>query len=114
MVDPEAYFGYRGPLVRINLENRTWNDTGISGVISFSPNEKYIVYSTNKSETQVRILRNGEESLFFSENYYSYFGDFVWYSDNKKIVFTATPEQWELNDSKFAVYTIDLESKTIT
>lgn len=111
---PEAYFGYKSSLSRVNLENGTWKDTGISGVISFSPNEKYIVYSTDKSEIKVRDLQSGEESLFFSENYYLYFGEFVWYSDNKKIVFTATPEDWYTNDSKFALYIIDLESKTIT
>lgn len=110
---PEAYFGYKSSLSRINLENGTWKDTGISGVISFSPDERYIVYSRSKSEIRIRELQSGEESLFFSENYYLYFGEFVWSPDSKKFIFTATPEDWYANDSKFALYVIDLEYKKI-
>jgi len=58
-------------------------------------------------------LQSGEENTHFTTDYYLYFGNFVWSPDNKKIVFTATPEQWSENDSRFALYMIDLESKTI-
>ena len=111
---PEPYFGYRSSLARVNLENGMWKDTGVSGVISFSPNEKYIAYSSNASEIRIRNLQSGEESTYFATDYYLYFGNFVWSPDNKKIIFTATPEQWYENGSKFSLYMIDLESKTIS
>lgn len=111
---PEPYFGYRSSLARVNLENGTWKDTGISGVISFSPNEKYIVYSSNDSEIQIRDLQSGEESTYFATDYYLYFGKFVWSPDNEKIIFVATPEQWYEDDSKFSLFMIDLQSKTIS
>jgi WD40 repeat protein len=111
---PEPYFGYRSSLARVNLENGTWKDTGISGVISFSPNDKYIAYSPNDSEIRIRDLQSGEESTYFAADYYLYFGNFVWSPDNQKIIFTATPEQWHGDGSKFSLYMIDLESKTIS
>ena len=111
---PEPYFGYRSSLARVNLENGTWEDIGVSGVISFSPNEKYIAYSTNESEIRIRDLQSGEENTYFAKDYYLYFGNFVWSPDNKKIVFTATPEQWYEDGSKFSLYMVDLESKTIS
>lgn len=110
---PEPYFGYKSSLARVNLENGTWKDTDISGVMSFSPNEKYITYSSNKSEIRIKDLRSGEENVYFATDYFLYFGNFVWSPDNQKIIFVATPEQWYENDSKFALYMIDLESKTI-
>lgn len=111
---PEPYFGYRSSLARVNLENGTWKDTGISGVISFSPNEKYIAYSANKSEIRIRDLQSGEEKVYFATDYFLYFGNFVWSPDNQKVIFVATPEQWYENDIRFALYKIDLESKTIS
>lgn len=110
---PESYFGYKSSLARVNLENGTWKDTGISGVISFSLNEKYIVYSTTKSEIRIRDLQSGEEDAYFVTDYYLYFGNFVWSPDSKEIIFTATHEQWYENGSKFALYMIDIESKSI-
>lgn len=109
---PGPYFGYRSSLVRVNLENGTWKDTGISGVLSFSPNEKYIVYSTNKSEIRIKNLQSGEEKVYFTPEYYLYFGNFVWSPDSKKIVFVATSEYWDDVNSKFALFMIDLESET--
>jgi len=111
---PEPYFGYKSSLARVNLENGTWKDIGISGVISFSPNEKYIVYSANQSEIRIRDLQGGEENTYFATDYYLYFGKFVWSPDNKKIIFTATPEQWYEESSRFALFIIDLESKKIS
>lgn len=111
---PEPYFGYRSSLARVNLENGTWKDTGISGVISFSPNEKYIAYSSNDSEIRIRDLQSGEESAYFATGDYLYFGKFVWSPDNKKVVFTETPEQWYEENSKFALHLINLENKTIS
>lgn len=111
---PEPYFGYRSSLARVNLENGTWKDTGISGAISFSPNEKYIAYSADKSEIRTRDLQSGEEKAYFAEDYYLYFGNFVWSPDGKKIIFVATPEDWYAQDAKFALYMIDLESTTIS
>lgn len=108
---PQAYFGYKSSLAHINLENGTWKDTGISGVISFSPNEKYIVYSTNKSEIRIRNLESGEENVYFVADYYLYFGNFVWSPDSKKIIFVATPEYWDAEDTRFALYMFDLENK---
>lgn len=111
---PEAYFGYKASLARVNLEHGTWKDTGISGVISFSPNEKYIIYSTNKSELRLRNLRSGEESIYFTPEHYLYFGNFVWSPDNKKVVFVATPEEWHASDSRFALLMIDVEKQTMS
>ena len=111
---PEPYFGYKSSLARVNLENGTWKDTDISGVISFSPDEKYVVYSANEGEIRIRDLQRSEENSYFVADYYLYFGNFVWSPDNEKIIFTATPEQWYENNSRFALYMIDLESKTIS
>lgn len=110
----EPYFGYKSSLVRMNLENGTWKDTGISGVISFSPNDRYVAYSTNHSEIRVRDLLNGKEKIYFSADEYLYFGHFVWSSESKKVVFVASPEDWDMPNGKFALYTIDLESNVIS
>ena len=110
---PEPYFGYKSSLARVNLENGTWKDAGVSGVISFSPNEKYIMYSPSKSEIRIRDLKSSEENTYVTIDYYLYFGNFVWSPDNNKVVFAATPEQWYENSSKFALYMIDIENKTI-
>lgn len=111
---PGPYFGYKSSLARINLLNGTWKDTGISGVISFSPNDKFIVYSTNTSEIRVRHLQSGEEKIYLTPEYYQYFGEFAWSPDSKKIIFVATPNDFDDIQSKFALFVIDLESdKTI-
>ena len=90
---PGPYFGYRSTLARVNLQNGTWKDTGISGVLSFSPNDKYIVYSTNMSEIRVRNLQSGDEKIYITPEYYQYFGDFVWSLDSsKRVIFVATPK----------------------
>lgn len=111
---PESYFGYKSSLARVNLKNGTWKDTGVSGVISFSPNEKYMIYSPSKSEIRIRDLKSGEENTHFTTDYYLYFGNFVWSPNYKKIIFVATPEDWDAKDGIFALYMIDLESKTIS
>jgi WD40 repeat protein len=110
---PEPYFGYKSSVARVNLENGNWEDTGISGVISFSPDEKHIVYSSSKNEIRVRDSQSGEENPYFAADYNLYFGNFVWSPDNKKIIFVATPEQWYEDGSRFAIYMIDLENKAI-
>jgi len=110
---PEPYFGYKSSLARVNLENGTWEDTGISGVISFSPDDKYIIYSSSKNEIKIIDSQGGEQNIYHPTDYYLYFGNFVWSPDSKKVVFVATPEQWYEDGSKFALYMIDLENKAI-
>jgi len=111
---PEPYFGYKSSLARVNLENGTWEDTGISGVISFSPDDKYLVYSSSKNEIKVIDLQSGEQNIYHAADYYLYFGNFVWSPESKKVVFVATPEDWDVKDGKFALYMADFESKTIS
>jgi Tol biopolymer transport system component len=103
------YFGYKYSLARINLENGTWRDTGISGVISFSPNDKYIVFSPDESQVRLRNLQSGEEHQYFSSDYYQYFGDFVWSPDGSKVVFVSVPEDWDVSQGPYALYMIDLD-----
>jgi WD40 repeat protein len=110
---PGAYFGYKSSLVRANLRNGTWRDTGISGVVSFSPTDQYIVYSANESEIRIVDLRSGEEASYFAADNYPYFGEFVWSPDARKIVFAATPEDWYAENVTFALYTIDLDRKVL-
>lgn len=110
---PEPYFHYRSALVRVNLENGTWKDTGISGSFEISPNDKYIIYSSNKSQVRVRNLSTGQEQIYSPPNHFLYFGGYVWSPDNKKVVFTGTPEDWYANDSRFALLIVDIESQTV-
>ena len=111
---PGPYFGYKSALVRVNLQNGTWKDTGISGVLSFSPNDKYIVYSTNTSEIRIRNLQSGEENVYLTPEYYQYFGEFVWSPDSKHVIFVAVPEDFDDLSKKFALFMTDLESdKTV-
>jgi WD40 repeat protein len=111
---PGPYFGYKYSLARVNLQNGTWKDTGISGVLSFSPNDKYIVYSTNTSEIRIRNLQSGEENVYVTPEYYQYFGEFVWSPDSKKVIYVATPEGFDHINNQFALFMTDLESnKTV-
>lgn len=110
---PGPYFGYRYSLARVNLRNGTWKDIGVSGVLSFSPNDKYIVYSTNESEIRIRNLQSGEERSYFSSDYYLYFGDFVWSADSSKVVFVSVPDQWDVEPGTFALFILDLENNSI-
>lgn len=110
---PGPYFGYKSALARVNLQNGTWKDTGISGVLSFSPNDGYIVYSTNRSEIRIRHLQSGEEKIHITPEYYQYFGKFVWAPDSKNVMFVATPEDFDDPSNNFALFMIDLESDRI-
>ena len=110
---PGPYFGYKSALARVNLQNGTWKDTGISGVLSFSPNDGYIVYSTNRSEIRIRHLQSGEEKIHITPEYYQYFGRFMWSPDRKKLIFVATPDAFDDTDSSFALFMMDLESNQI-
>ena len=110
---PGSYFGYKTALVRVNLQNGTWKSTGISGVLSFSLDDKYIVYSTNVSEIRVRNIQSGEEKIYFSPKNYLYFGEFVWSPDGGRIIFVSTSEDWDGLKSKYALFMIDLESNKI-
>jgi hypothetical protein len=110
---PGPYFGYKSTLARINLQNGTWKDTGISGVLSFSRNDKYIIYTTNTSEIRVRELQSGEERIYVTPAYYQYFGEFVWSPDNKKVILVATPNDFSDVTNKFALFMIDLENDKI-
>lgn len=110
---PEPYFGYRSSLVRVNLINGTWIDTGISGVISFSPTDRFIAYSTNKSEIRMMDLKSGQETTYYTDDRYEFFGEFVWSPDGRKIIFAATPEDWYADNATFALYVIDLDLTTI-
>ena len=78
---------------RFSSIETVFGDMGISGVLSFSPNDKYIVYSTNMSEIRVRNLQSGDEKIYVTPEYYQYFGDFVWSLDSsKRVIFVATPK----------------------
>ena len=107
---PGPHFGYKYSLARVNLQNGTWRDTGISGVLSFSPNDKYIIYSTNTSEIRIRQLQSGQEKIYITPEYYQYFGEFVWSPDGKNVIFVAAPNDFDGIDEKFALFMIDLES----
>ena len=110
---PQPYLNYHSALVRINLENGTWKDIGVAGSSQFSPNDKFIIYSNRNNQVRLRNLQTGQEQIYFAQENYMYFGIFVWSSDSKRIVFAATPENWESNKSKFALLMIDLESEKI-
>jgi WD40 repeat protein len=110
---PGPYFGYEYSVARVNLQNGTWKDTGVSGVLSFSPNDKFIVYSTNVSEIRVRDLQSGEEKIYVTPEYYQYFGMFVWSANSKHVIFVAVPEDFDDPSKKFALFMIDLESDRI-
>ena len=110
---PQPYLNYHSALVRINLENGTWRDIGIAGSSKFSPNDKFIIYSNSTNRVSLRNLESGREQVYFVSEKYTYFGKFVWSPDSKKIIFVATPENWESNESRFALFMIDLESEKI-
>lgn len=110
---PGPYFGYKSSLARVNLQNGTWKDTGISGVLSFAPNEKYIGYSTNLGEVRVRNFQSGEEQIYITPNPYWYFGEFVWSPNAKKVIFVATSESLDESYGKFALCMIDLKQGRI-
>jgi WD40 repeat protein len=107
---PDAH--YKSSLVRVNLQNGTWMDTGISGVMSFSPSGQYIAYSAKESEVRILDLQSGEDTTYFTTNYYQYFLEFIWSPNGRNIVFTGTPEDWYADDAIFALYMIDLDRKT--
>jgi len=111
---PGPYFGYKASLARVNLENGTWKDTGISGVFSFSPTETHIIYSTNITEIRVRDLHTGEEVVYFAPTVYPYFGEFVWSPDHEKVIFVGVPENWDVIEGTFALFMFDIENHSMT
>ncbi|MBI5934153.1 MAG: PD40 domain-containing protein [Chloroflexi bacterium] len=111
---PEPYFGYESSLARVNLKDGTWEDTGISGVFSFSPTDQYIAYSTNESEIRILDLQSHEESIFNTEDYYQFFSKFVWSPDGRRIIFAATPEHWYEEGTTATLYMIDLDNETLS
>lgn len=110
---PEPYFYYRSALIRLNLENGTWKDTGISGSFEISPNDKYIIYSSNKSQVRIRNWATGQEQIYILPEDFLYFGNYVWSPDGRKVVFVGTPEDWYANGSRFALLIVDIENQTI-
>ncbi len=110
---PEPYFGYISALVRVNLENGTWKDTGIRGSFAVSPNDAYIVYSNNKNQIRIRNWSTGQEQVYILPDDFLYFGSYVWSPDDQEIVFTGTPEDWYATDSRFALWMIDMDGQTV-
>ncbi len=107
---PEPYFRYRSALVRVNLENGTWRDVNVSGSFEFSPNDKFIIYSNSKGRVNLRDIQTGMERAYFAPEKYFYFGEYVWASGGEKVIFVASPESWESEDSTFGLLMIDVES----
>lgn len=110
---PEPYFYYRSTLIRVNLENGTWKDTGISGSFEISPNDKYIIFSSNRSQVRVRNWATGQEQIYILPEDFLYFGNYVWSPDGRKVVFIGTPEDWDTEDSKFVMLMVDVESQAV-
>jgi WD40 repeat protein len=121
---PTLGLDYEGTLIRVNLKNGTWEDTGISGTMSFSPTDQYIAYSAaNNSEIRIMDLKSGTETKFFVTDYYRYFSKFVWSPSGRKIIVAALPEDWfeaifpeariKTEGIVSGLYVIDLDLKTI-
>lgn len=110
---PEPYFGYISALVRVNLENGTWKDTGILGSFAISPSDAFIIYSKSKSQIRVRNWSTGQEQIYILPKDFLYFGSYVWSPDSQKIVFTGTPEDWYAVESRFALWMIDMKNQTV-
>ena len=110
---PEASFNYRSAMIRINLENGIWEDVNVSGSFKISPNDRFIVFSSDKSQIHIRNFSSEQEEIYLVPDDFHYFGKYVWSPDSKKVIFVGTSESWETQDSKFALFMIDLESDKI-
>ncbi len=111
---PEAYLEYQSALIRLSLADGTWKDMKISGSFKISPNDELIIFSNDRSAVRIRDGSSGQEEIYPTPDDFHYFGKYVWSHDNKKVIFVGTSESWEGQDSKFALFMIDLErDKTI-
>jgi hypothetical protein len=82
------FWGKDIKLIRFNLENGTWVDTGKGNAFSFSPNDRYLAY---RVDSQIRIFefRTGSETIFILPTETVDFGKFVWSPDSKELILST-------------------------
>lgn len=97
-------------LFRLNLENGTWIDTEKGAAYSFSPNDRYIVYSDDNG-VHIYEFRSGNEQVFSLPPEISLFGNYTWSPNSKRIVFVASTFEGDKNH--FTNYLIDLEKNSL-
>lgn len=106
---PEAYLDYRSALIRLSLEDGTWQDLNVSGSFKISPNDDFIIYSNDIRRILVKNVAAGQEDVYPMRDYFHYFGKYVWSPDSQKVVFVATSEHWDDANTRFALFITDFE-----
>ncbi len=93
-----------------------------SGAIAFSPNGRYLAYSTEANKIYLRKLETGENIPIQLGTNYENIGVFSWSPDNKMLIFVAASGNWEDNipapsagsKSGFSLLLLNLETMKIT
>ncbi len=86
-------------LYDLDLDTGDVTNLYISGYITFSPDDRYIVYSpydSHGSTLQIRGIQSGDEVTSYLGGYSLYNGSLVWSSDGKQLAYTAL---WNNEDS---------------
>ena len=76
-------------LIRMELENGTWVDTGMGAAYSFSPGDRYIAFRRG-NELVIHEFFTGEERVFVVPEEYTAFGQLMWSPDANQIMFVAS------------------------
>lgn len=100
-------------LIRMDLENGTWVDTGMGTAHSFSPGDRYIAFRRG-NELVVHEFLTGEERIFVVPEEYTEFGQLVWSPDTSQIMFVASTVEelldYERDPAGLSLFLLDVTS----
>lgn len=103
-------------LIRMELENGTWVDTGMGAAYSFSPGDRYIAFRRG-IELVVHDLCTGEERVLVVPEEYTAFGQLVWSPDVSQIMFVASTVEelfeYEGEPDGLSLFLLDITSMQV-
>lgn len=108
---PGLWFGYGATLIRLNMQNGSWEDLNVGS--SWSMYENLVLFSADDGVC-LRDMTTDAETLYKIPEKYEDFGRYVWSPDGSRAVFTASYGDWYEGENGFSVIMIDFTDDSVT
>ena len=101
-------------LIRLDLLSGSWIDTQMGSASSFSSDEHFIAYRSERG-IHIHDLSTGQERVFPVSAEFINYGQFVWSPDSSRIVYVAAKELLYEEDGEtgLTVFLIDLQENVV-